>query len=79
MAPDKIREALRILPFRPFVIEIAGGKRVPVKHPDYAHLSPNGRTLIVYTNDDDAMEMIDVLLVSNVSYGTPRATATRRK
>ena len=79
MAPDKVREALRVLPFKPFVVELAGGKRVTVKHPDYAQLSPAGRTLIVFTNDDDAMETIDVFLISNLSYPGKSPTSARRK
>jgi hypothetical protein len=77
MAPDQVREALRTLPFRPFSVQIAGGKRVPIKHPDYAWLSPSGRTLVVSTNDSDSMEMIDVFLITNLSFNGSKAA--RRK
>ena len=56
------------MPFRPFDAEIAGGKRIAVDHPDYATLSPSGRTLIVYGYPgDDAMEIVDVFLIANLS------------
>ncbi|MEA3210272.1 MAG: hypothetical protein QOE70_3329 [Chthoniobacter sp.] len=77
MAPDRLREALRALPFQPFTVEIAGGKRVRVKHSDYAYLSPAGRTLAVYGDDDEWLEMIDVFLITNLSFG--RARSTRRR
>ncbi len=77
MAPDKLREALDATPFRPFTVEVAGGKRIPVKHVDYTRLSPAGRTLIVFTDDDDSMEMIDVFLISNLSLGGRRAASGR--
>ena len=77
MVTDRVREALRTLPFRPFTVEIAGGKRVHVKHPDYAQLAPNGRTLVVFTNDRDAMEIIDVMLVGNLSFESTRKVARR--
>ena len=77
MAPDKVREALRMMPFRAFTVEVAGGKRIHVKHPDYAQLSPAGRTLVVFTNDKDAMEIIDVFLITNLSYDS-RQTARRK-
>ena len=77
MAPDQVREALDTLPFRPFIVQIAGGKRVPIKHPDYAWLTPSGRTLVVATNDRDAVEMIDVFLITNLSFNGSKAT--RRK
>lgn len=72
----QLRAALRALPFRPFTLEVAGGKRVPVRHSDYAQLSPNGRTLIVFTDDHDAMEMLDVVLISNLSFESRPVQAT---
>ena len=77
MAPDQVRDALLGLPFRPFHVQIAGGKRVLVKHPDYARLSPSGRTLVVFRNDQDAMEIIDVFLITNLSFNGSKAA--RRK
>ena len=59
------------MPFRPFTVEVAGGKRVRIEHPDYAILSPGGRTLIVFGYpEDDSMEIIDVFLVSNLTLGS---------
>jgi hypothetical protein len=77
MAPDRLRATLTALPFRPFVAEIAGGKRVAIDHPDYASLSPSGRTLIVYGYPkDDSMEIVDVSLLANFSVkGGSEATA----
>jgi hypothetical protein len=66
MAPDRIRNLLRAVPFQPFTVELGSGKRVPVKHPDYASLSPAGRTLVVQ-NDEENMEIIDVFLITNAS------------
>jgi hypothetical protein len=77
MAPDKLREALETTPFRPFTVELAGGKRVPVKHLEYTRPSPAGRTLIVFTDDEDSMEMIDVFRISNLPFGSTRAGRTR--
>jgi len=71
MAPDRLRSALKAAPFRPFTDEMPNGKRVPVKHPDYAHLSPAGRTPIV-DDDDDGMEVIDVFLITSLSFAKPR-------
>lgn len=67
MAPDRLRDALKTLPFRPFTVELPNDRRILAKHPDYAHLSPAGRTLIV-DDDDDGMEMIDVFLITNLSF-----------
>lgn len=68
MAPDRIRQQLRVLPFVPFTVELANGKRVRIQHPDYAVLSPAGRTLVVFTDPEDKnMEMIDVFLINHLS------------
>ena len=68
MAPDRIRQQLHKLPFVPFTVELASGKRIRIEHPDYTLLSPAGRTLLVFTDPEDKhMEMIDVFLITNLS------------
>ncbi len=77
MAPDRIRQQLRKMPFVPFTVELASGKRVRIEHPDYTMLSPAGRTLVVFTDlDDTNMEMIDVFLITNLSIESGSETAT---
>ena len=66
MAPDRIRQLIRTIPFKPFTVELGSGKRVFAKHADYVSLSPAGRTLVIH-DDDDNMEIIDVFLITNVS------------
>ena len=66
MAPDRIRELIHTVPFKPFVVELGSGKRVPVKHPDYVALSPAGRTLVVH-DDEERMEIIDVFLITSAT------------
>ena len=75
MDPDRLRDQLHFTPFRPFAVELSSGKRVRIEHPDYAILSPGGTTLVVFSrdesakdeNDDGAMEIIDVPLITNLS------------
>ena len=63
------------MPFRPFVVELSSGKRVPIQHPDYAALSPGGTTLVVFYRDlspsdkydDGKMEIIDVPLITSLA------------
>ena len=67
MAPDRLREQLRKLPFVPFTVELGSGTRVRLAHPGYAVLSPAGRTLVVFTDPEDKhMEMIDVFLITKM-------------
>ena len=67
MAPDQLRKALDTLPFKPMTIETGSGKKVLLEYPDYARLSPAGRTLVVFNTEDDAAEIIDVFLITSLS------------
>jgi hypothetical protein len=50
-------------PFRPFLIHMADGRKIPVKHREFMALSPSGRTAYVYQLNDDS-DVIDVALVT---------------
>ena len=65
MMADSIREALDASPFQPFVVRLANGREYKVKHPDYAMLSPTGRSMMVYTVGDRAAA-IDLSMVTEV-------------
>ena len=73
MAPDRIRDLIHAIPFKPFVVGLGSGKRVPVKHLDYVLLSPAGRTLIVH-DDEAKMEIIDVFLITSATVEGADAT-----
>ena len=68
--PDQIRECLRARPFQPLVIHLADGRRLPVPHPEFAMMTPSGRTLFV-TDENDRVDRVDTLLVTSVSDPEP--------
>lgn len=47
-------------------------------HPDFMHLSPTGRRLIV-DQMDDSFEIIDVLLIASLETLPKNGSRTRRK
>jgi len=57
---------------------MANGKSVDVPHPDFMHLSPAGRRLIV-DQMDDSFEIIDVLLITSLETLPRNGSRTRRK
>ena len=57
---------------------MANGKSIDVPHPDFMHLSPSGRLLIL-AKTDDAFEVIDVLLVTSVETISRNGKGIRRK
>jgi hypothetical protein len=62
---QQLRAAQQATPFRPFTIHMADGRAFPVPHPDFLSMSPTGRTVIVY-QEDDAFSILDLLLTTEI-------------
>jgi hypothetical protein len=65
MTIELIKKLYNAQPFQPFVIHLAGGREVPVVHRDFIMAVPSGRILVVAL-PDDTVDIIDLLLVSDV-------------
>jgi len=59
MKIDEIRQLLHAQPFRPFLIHVADGGRIPVKHMDFVALAPAGREMFVY-QPEGSWQIVDV-------------------
>ena len=67
MKADKIRKLVHARPFRPFVVHVADGGGLPVKHEDFVALAPSGREMLVYRHDrPDDYEVVDLRAVSRL-------------
>ncbi len=66
MTAKQVREMYEATPFRPFRVHTASGKSADVPHPEFMYLSPNGRRLVIESNDGDAFEIIDVSLITSL-------------
>jgi len=64
MTIDGLREVYDAQPFRPFMIHLADGRKIPVYHREFIANAPNGRTIVVF-QPDDKMNIIDLLLVTD--------------
>jgi hypothetical protein len=71
MHADEIRKLLHEEPFRPFTIFLAGEKSFMIPHPDFALLTPKGRTLVVSHNDKEAVDLLDVSLIARIEVQEP--------
>jgi hypothetical protein len=78
MTGEQVRSLYRAMPFEPFRVRVADGRSIDVPHPDFMHLSPAGRRLIV-DRSDDSFEVIDVLLVTSVETLPKNGTKARRR
>jgi hypothetical protein len=63
MTTEQFRAMLHQQPFRPFTIRMADGRAFDVAHRDFVAMSPSGRTVIVY-QDDESLSVLDLLLMS---------------
>ena len=78
MTGGEIRKLFEATPFLPFRVHMDNDKSVDVPHPDFMHLSPTGRRLIV-DRPDDTFEIIDVLLVTSLETLSQNGTRPRGK
>jgi hypothetical protein len=78
MTTDQVKEAYRARSFRPFNLHLADGDTIPVKSPEFMWMTPGGRTVFV-SQGGDAAEIIDLLLVTKISFGNGSASAKRRR
>ncbi len=62
MELNSIRHALREVPFQPFVLCLADGRRLEVKHPEFVAM--NQRIVIVTDEDSNTKILEPILIVS---------------
>jgi hypothetical protein len=77
MTIEQIRNFYNAQPFQPFTIHLADGRGIPVMHREFMASAPSGRTVTVY-QPDDTMNVIDLLLVTDVE-AKPKANGSSRR
>jgi hypothetical protein len=74
MTIEQMRNVYDAHPFQPFLIHLADGRHIPVRHREFILPAPSGRTMIVY-QPDDSFNIIDLLLVTDLEVGSIAASA----
>ena len=77
MTVEQLREVHRARPFQPFTLQLADGKEVAVRHPEFLSFSQRGRTIAVATSED-VIRLIDIMLVTSIEVGNGKASRHRR-
>ena len=77
MTIEQVRNLYNAAPFKPFIIHLADGRQIPVKHREFMAISPSGRTIVVYQTDDTS-NIIDLLLVTDLEVRNGKAPKDRR-
>lgn len=57
---NSIRHALKEVPFKPFDLCLADGRRVPVKHPEFVAMN---KRIVIVTDEESATKIIEPLLI----------------
>lgn len=65
MTIHQLRAAHGAAPFRPFTLHMADGRSFHVPHPDFLSMSPTGKTVIVYKEDDN-FSILDLLRLTEI-------------
>lgn len=76
MIASELKQLLQASPYRPFTVYLASEKAFAIRHADFASLSPTGKTLIVYHQNDDAFDILDVPLIARVEVQEPAKSAS---
>jgi len=78
MTTDVIRTRLGAVPFIPFHLITSSGKSYLVPHPDFLTFSPTGRTCLVYAENGEFANTLDVLAITEIA-PAKRASRGKRK
>ena len=68
MTIEKIKEAIRAEPFKPFFVNMADGRSFVVQHPEFIAVTGTGRTIVIADAQSDGTELIDLLLVTSLTF-----------
>ena len=78
MTIEQIRKAYQAKPFRQFSIHLADGREIPVLSPEFILAIPTSRTFVVY-QENDAFNIIDLLLVTDLEFKSSTNGAGKRR
>ena len=76
MTIEQVKQLYNSTPFKPFIIHLADGRRIPVKHREFMATAPSGRTIVVY-EPDDSFNIIDLLLVTSLGVKDGKVSKNR--
>ncbi len=78
MTTEQLRLLHQAKPFRPFVVHMADGTSVPVRHPELLLISQGGRT--AYVNlEGEQFAIFDVLLVTKLTMEEEQPKRSKRR
>jgi len=67
MTTEQLRSTRDAIPFLPFSLHLADGRSFRVPHRDYLLISPHGRIAFVFRTENEAFNIVDVMLITDLS------------
>jgi hypothetical protein len=61
---EELRKWIRAVPFRPFQIELSGGRTLKVPHPDHILVTSGG--IVGVEDDAGLLDVVAVLHITNI-------------
>ena len=77
MTIEQLRKVHAAKPFQPFIMHLADGRQLSVESPELIMPAPTGRTVVVW--HEDAFDIIDLLLVTDLEVKTNGSRKGRRR
>jgi hypothetical protein len=74
MTIERLRQAVRVVDFRPFTIRVADGRSFDVPNPEFVAVSPGQRTVVVLNAHGD-VSILDALLITEIEFKPPAAAS----
>jgi hypothetical protein len=71
---NSIRNALQEQPFRQFELCLAGGRRIPVKHPELVAMN---QRIVIVTDEESRTRIIEPLLIVSLEHSKKKSTAKK--
>jgi len=74
---EELRRFHQAKPFEPFLLHVADGRELPVRHPEFLGFA-GGRTAFV-GQPDGSFDVVDLLLVTSIEVRNGRREKKRRR
>jgi hypothetical protein len=78
MTIEQLRAVYDSKPFRPFVLHLADGRSISVRHREFIMSVPSGRTIVI-CQPDDSLSIIDLPLVTELEIKPAPNGSARKK
>ncbi len=72
MTIDRVRDAARATPFRPFTLSMTDGQRFHVRGPEFIMITPEASRTVVVAESGEDYSIVDLLLVTSIDFGRAR-------